>query len=495
MNLNVSILLEQLSDFIVYSKNDEYSNDLHLNRPEHYISQEILQCNHLYIASQQSLPAFLKSESGACLISVGKLPEEFFSKRLSIICVKEELSVFALFNAVQVIFDHYDTWDQRMQQCVNTNADLQDIIDASDSIFRNPIYFSNADYLVLAESRNNPLNIKYNYIPERCLKELKESENYEQMWNNGIPTFSYHDYRHLSIVLRSQGRFAVYISIMEAHNSFRDGDIALLQHMAYYVLLHYEQNQLLNNSQSTSLDYILKQYLNKQIVSEQVLEKVLVSYDWKVDHSFSVSYIELTEIDIRYNMIKTQCAKIVKLFGLAVIVFEFNNNLCAVINLSLLGDINADSKLCSLLQSSKLKAGKSREFCNISKIRNYYLQASSALELGKNSDQELHYYKFEDYCLDYILKNSSQDLIPESLCPSGLIQMKEYDKIHDTQYILTLKTYFDQKFNATHAAKKLYIHRTTLLDRLDRISGFLNMDLDDPRTCLYLMISLEIIQY
>jgi DNA-binding PucR family transcriptional regulator len=73
--------------------------------------------------------------------------------------------------------------------------------------------------------------------------------------------------------------------------------------------------------------------------------------------------------------------------------------------------------------------------------------------------------------------------------------MREYDKNHNTQYVLTLKTYIDQKFNATHAAKKMFIHRTTLLERLNKISTFINMDLDDPRNCLYLMIALVLLDH
>lgn len=495
MKLNFSILLEQLSDYIDCSQCKNFSNELNLNRPEHYIDQQVLLNNHLYIASADDLPNVLQAESASCIISVGRLPEKFFKQDFSIICVSENINVLTLFNMVQSVFDHYDAWDQRMQQCLNSNSDLQDMIDVSDVIFRNPIYFSDADYRVLAESQNNPLNIKYKYIPERCLNDLKQSENYEQMWNNGVPTFSYHEYRHLSIVVRSQGRFAVYISIMEAHNPFRDSDAPLLQHLAKYVLIHYEQNQMLNKNQYTSLDYILKQYLNRQPVSEQTIEKILASHDWKTDHSFCVCYIEMPEVDIRYNMIKSKCAQIQEIFATAAIVFEYHNNLCAIINLSLLDDSKSEEKLCSLLQSSNIKAGISRKFSNINSVRNFYLQAFYALKLGKNADPNLHYFKFNEYCLEYILKSPCQNLIPESLCPSGLLQMKEYDEIHGTQYVLTLKTYFDQKFNVTHAAKKLFIHRTTLLDRLNKINDFLDMDLKDSRTCLYLMISLIIIDY
>lgn len=495
MHLNVSILLEQLSDIILCSKNDNYSDELHLNRPEHYINQEVLLCDHIYLSSQQSLPASLKTELGACLICVGKPPEVFFNKELSIICVKEEINILALFNEVQVLFDQYDTWDQRLQQCVNYNTDLQDIIDVSDIIFRNPIYFSDADYRILAESKNNPLNIKYNYIPEKCLTDLKQSENYEQMWNNGIPTFSDHDYRHLSIVVRSQSRFVLFISIMEARAPFRESDPILLRHMAHYALLNYEQNQVHKQNHYTSLDYILKQYLNKQQVTEQILEKALTSHSWKANHNFYFCFIELSEMDIRYNMIKSQCAQIEKIFTTSAIVFEYHNNLCAVINLSLLSDTKTETKLHSLLQSSNLRLGKSKEFSDITNVRNYYIQASSALELGKHLNPNLHCYKFDDYCLEYILNSPCQNLTPESLCPDGLIKMREYDKNHNTQYVLTLKTYIDQKFNATHAAKKMFIHRTTLLERLNKISTFINMDLDDPRNCLYLMIALVLLDH
>lgn len=495
MKLNISILLEQLSDMVICSKNDYYSDELYLNRPEHYIAQEALLSEHLYIANQLSLPDLLQTESGACIISVGKLSEEFFRKHISIICVSEEISILELFNKVQAIFDRYDSWDQRLQQCVNSNSDIQDMIDISDTVFGNPIFFSDSDYRILAESHNNPLKIKYNYIPERCLNELKESEDYEKMWKSGIPMFSYHDDRHLSIVVRSQGKFVIFISIMEANISFRDSDPILLKHMANYAQLHYEQNQNRNNRQYTSLDYILKKFLNKQQVLEQTLEKALEAHDWKMFHQYYICNIELTEEDIRYNMMKTQCDQIIKIFTTAVIVFEYQSNLCAIINTSLLTDSGAESKMCLFLKNSKLKAGKSREFRNINHVRNYYIQAASALELGKKSDSNIDYYRFEDYCLEYILKSSCVNMLPESLCPSGLIQMQEYDNIHGTQYVLTLKTYFEEKFNATHAANKLYIHRTTFLERLHKISNFLDMNLEDARTRLYLMISLEIINF
>ena len=49
------------------------------------------------------------------------------------------------------------------------------------------------------------------------------------------------------------------------------------------------------------MDYILKQYLNKQQVTEQILEKALTSHSWKANHNFYFCFIELSEMDIRYK--------------------------------------------------------------------------------------------------------------------------------------------------------------------------------------------------
>lgn len=496
MKISINILFEQLSKYITCSKCDDSSNELNLNRPEHYIDQERLLSNHLYIASASTLPDIIIAEPSSCLICIGKPSEKYFTQNLSILCISNNINVLSLFNMVQIIYDRYDAWDQRMQQCINSSSDLQDIIDTSDKIFQNPIYFSDANYRIMAESHNNPLNIKYNYIPERCINDLKHDKDYEKMWNNGVPTITQHDYRHLSIIVKSQGRFVIFISIMEANIPFRNSDSALLKHMSDYVLLYYEQNLVHNENSYFSLEYLLKQHLNNHQVSDQILEKALTSLGWKANHTYYVCYIELTDLEIRYNMIKYQCSQLKKLFSSTAVVFEYNSNIIVVINLSLLDNPEStEIHLRALLQSNNLKAGKSREFNNINNVRVYYIQAFSALELGTSENSNIYFYEFKDYCLQYMLKNCCKNLTLESLCPTGLLEMKEYDIAHNTQYVLTLKTYFKQKFNATHTAKKLYIHRTTFADRLERIQKFIGLNLDDSRTCLYLMIILEIMEY
>jgi 50S ribosomal subunit-associated GTPase HflX len=54
-----------------------------------------------------------------------------------------------------------------------------------------------------------------------------------------------------------------------------------------------------------------------------------------------------------------------------------------------------------------------------------------------------------------------------------------------------LRTYLACNMGATQAAAKLYVHRSTLLERLTRIRRELGLDLDDPDTRLRLELLLK----
>jgi DNA-binding PucR family transcriptional regulator len=58
--------------------------------------------------------------------------------------------------------------------------------------------------------------------------------------------------------------------------------------------------------------------------------------------------------------------------------------------------------------------------------------------------------------------------------------LQEHDRIHSGNLMGTLACYLYYAGNATRAAKALYLHRSTLLHRLSRISALTSLDLADP---------------
>lgn len=61
-------------------------------------------------------------------------------------------------------------------------------------------------------------------------------------------------------------------------------------------------------------------------------------------------------------------------------------------------------------------------------------------------------------------------------------------------YYKTLYCYLQCRYNAAMTAKKLFIHRSTFLNRLERISELIQADLEDFRSRLYLSASYYILE-
>ena len=65
-----------------------------------------------------------------------------------------------------------------------------------------------------------------------------------------------------------------------------------------------------------------------------------------------------------------------------------------------------------------------------------------------------------------------------------------YDNVNNTNYVQTLRIYLSNSGNMTQTAGQLFVHRHTLIKRLDKISSIGNLNLDDYYTRIYMSIAL-----
>ncbi len=73
-----------------------------------------------------------------------------------------------------------------------------------------------------------------------------------------------------------------------------------------------------------------------------------------------------------------------------------------------------------------------------------------------------------------------------------LLPLVEYDKKYNTELVKTLETFFASNRNLREVSKKLYLHRNTVLYRMNRIQQILNVDLKDPEVLFNLEVALRI---
>jgi DNA-binding PucR family transcriptional regulator len=70
----------------------------------------------------------------------------------------------------------------------------------------------------------------------------------------------------------------------------------------------------------------------------------------------------------------------------------------------------------------------------------------------------------------------------------------EHDLERRSDLVRTLRAYFAAGSNASEAADRLFLHRNSMLYRLERIQKLTGLDLKDPRVALALQLGLLAIE-
>ena len=162
--------------------------------------------------------------------------------------------------------------------------------------------------------------------------------------------------------------------------------------------------------------------------------------------------------------------------------------------MSILTDPGADyvNKIEGFIKSSMLSAGYSRKMLGHFNFHRQYTQASVTLQVGKrkNPAESIHY--FDSIALPYILEQATKKLPAYMVCHEKLLSMKYKDEAKQSHLYETLRCFLEHNQNISHTASALFIHRSTLLYRLDKIKAFLDSDLTDRNEILYLLLSFHL---
>jgi len=78
-----------------------------------------------------------------------------------------------------------------------------------------------------------------------------------------------------------------------------------------------------------------------------------------------------------------------------------------------------------------------------------------------------------------------------SFCQETIGALVEYDRTQHTNLVETLAAYFAHNGNLSATAEALFVHRNTLLYRMERIREISGLDLDNPETRLSIQLALR----
>ena len=225
------------------------------------------------------------------------------------------------------------------------------------------------------------------------------------------------------------------------------------------------------------------------------MSKKLSAYGWSSQHTYLCLILQLTYLNQKNLSTNAICYYIKQQFPQSV-SFLFEGEIVTFFNMTLLEKDAEDigSVLTYFIRDSYLKAGYSRCVKGHMYFRRQFIQARTALDVGSRNKPYVWIHHFDQIALTYIMEQVTRRLPASMICHENLLKLKEADEENQSEYMKTLRTYLDENLNATRTAEALFIHRSTLLYRLDKIKEILQYELDDPDENFYLSFSFRLLE-
>lgn len=140
----------------------------------------------------------------------------------------------------------------------------------------------------------------------------------------------------------------------------------------------------------------------------------------------------------------------------------------------------------------QFRVGIGRCHKEVTNFNKSFFEACSALSfsmLAHSRDTVSHFYDLGVYRILFDYKNR-EELFQLYRDTVGVIQ--NYDQKNHTEYLETIRTYFNQNYSINNTAKKMFVHYNTILYRLNKIKTLFGIDLNNEEERINLYVSLRV---
>jgi len=140
----------------------------------------------------------------------------------------------------------------------------------------------------------------------------------------------------------------------------------------------------------------------------------------------------------------------------------------------------------------RLSIGIGNQCQSISDYRRGFAEASEALQMGQNLNHDGGVTHFNDLGVyRYLYKIARMDDLRD-MYQDQVARIATYDRRKGTDLLDTLETYLECAGNLTKTSNRLFVHRNTLIQRLERLQTLCDIDLQDRGNWLTLQVAIKV---
>ena len=129
---------------------------------------------------------------------------------------------------------------------------------------------------------------------------------------------------------------------------------------------------------------------------------------------------------------------------------------------------------------------------HLRELADRYKEAQTAIEVGKVFDTEKTIISYESLGIGRIIYQ-----LPTTLCEMFLAEVFKKNPIEslDQETLYTINKFFENNLNVSETSRKLFVHRNTLVYRLEKIKKLTGLDLREFDHAIVFKVALMVKKY
>ena len=504
MKLSAKLLTYYLQKKYGAEASDNISSEPCLHYPMVFRERTRELFNIIYVVDSPvfSLPDHLLRRS--MLVYTNCQPSEYARSKPNVCVVEGDVTANEVFLHLQGIFDLYAAWDEALVKSRLGNRPIQNLLDiTAEHIISNPMTLMGMDFTVIATRGTNYGDLRNSILGTNeatfdLVNALKNDPNYEaSLLKDGA---FYYPGNHIAqpmlcVNIKRSQRTAFRLSINPGEVPLDSTFGFVLEHLTEYISHALATNTAVNRDSSHSMHQIFHNILSDPSADYVQVSQQLSALGWMSAHFYRCILVEVGSLDTKNLTLRSICSYIENAIPASCAV-EHRGNAVVFINTDLcpLSENEISQRLAGFIRDSMLNAGYSRTLLGHFNFQRQYVQASLSLSVGRRQYPSRWIHHFNDIALTYILEQTTKKLPAYMLAHEKLLTLKNMADSTNSPLYHTLRVYLENHLNLTKTSEDLFIHRSTLLYRLEKIQNILHSDYNNPEELLYLMLSFRIME-
>ena len=401
--------------------------------------------------------------------------------------------------------------DDAVVKLLNTlffSANLEQLVNCSIDIIKNPIQVYDASYFCLAHTDmrdiDDPIWV-LGKVGSNCLYEfatilshlgtklLQDSGSRELLYYD-IENFSTHRRRIIPLVFSNE--LLGFLIVLELRHPLDDIPEADYRIVAGAMVKELSAEQkMLNYRRGDTQKKVILDLMQGNFNSRDIFQLRLRSLKITGKSTYCIISANMSDfhLESRYNYLE---ALLESIFPRAWTVL-MQNHFLLLVDCALAAQLPGESleNLKSVMAATGLQAGVSDFFSDLFKAPQYWQQAILAAGMAKKLGHRSPVVFFDSYklwlCVDSLSPQSRGTYI------STLVKkMHEHDVANGSQYVETLYHYLSSGKSLIKTGEALHLHRNTIVYRLERMKALFGLesgesydDLQNYLSCMLLILS------